>query len=72
MKAILEFDMTEPSEVREHFRHTKSLDITLALYAVSNLYYKYDEEEGVTADMVFEDIRAILDGHNIVFDEIIE
>jgi hypothetical protein len=35
-KAILEFDLTEPGDVNEHYRMVKSLDLVLFLWDFDN------------------------------------
>ena len=80
MKATFEFDMTEQGDVIEHKRHTKSLDMALALFKIKDeiramVKYAPDDmpkEEYEAWKEIQEKVRNILFSCNIDLDELLQ
>lgn len=74
MKAILEFNLTDPDDVTSHLRCIKATDMACALWEIRNLGKELGwlEEEGkLTAEAVMEKIFEHFDNHNINTDELL-
>jgi cell fate (sporulation/competence/biofilm development) regulator YmcA (YheA/YmcA/DUF963 family) len=79
-KAKLIYDLNESDDVMAHKRAVKSLDLALALWAITHNTKKSLEwsMEGKEMDkydaleMVFEKIHEIISEHNIDLDDLIE
>lgn len=66
MKAILEFDLSEPEEVEAHLRCIHAADMASALMEISNIWtrFKHREEE-LTGEEVLKIINQIIDESNL-------
>lgn len=71
MKAILEFDLSDPEDRMEHLRCIKSFNMSLAIWDIINkIKYKYREESTIPIEDLQYDIHSILDEYNINIEEI--
>lgn len=81
-KAILEFDLSNPDDLLEFKRVTKSLDLALALFDILQLRKKLTrrfENQDNSHNDVFDgiqeyadEINTILHDHGIIIDDILE
>jgi len=74
MKAILEFNLTDPDEARSHLRCIKSLDMACVLWELRNIRKELEwmEDEGeLSSEQVMSKIIEHFDNHNINADELI-
>lgn len=72
MKATFEFDLSDPEQVTEHYRMTRSIDMALALRQISDLWRKYKHDEELpTSEMVFNDIQEIMDDYYLNMENLI-
>jgi len=72
-KAILEYNLNEPDDVKAHIRAVKSLDMAIALWEINQFLRneaKYKDNE--IADKLREEIYGIMNDHNIDLDELID
>jgi hypothetical protein len=68
-KAIIEFDLNDPDDIKAHKRAIKSLDMALALWQISQI------RKGVKAELEFNPENQSLSKYEIVdlaFDKIFE
>ena len=78
-KAILKYDLTDNDDRLDHMRAVKSLDLALSLWQ-----FVYNTRKGIEhelefkdmtnyelLDKVYDEMRYILDRHNINIDELI-
>lgn len=76
MKAVLKFDCSDPEEEKALKRCMKSFDMASVLFEITyNLQkkFEYDEEmDDNTIVKIFDEIYNILDGHNILIDDLID
>ena len=73
MKAIIEFDLNEPDDVANHRRFTKSLDMAIALWYISQLrkdLEALEDRNDLNVESVIDKIYTILNDHNINIDEL--
>ena len=73
MKAILKFDLSDPDDVMDYYRHNKSLDMALCLNNISDLWrrWKHSEKEP-TSEEIFDAIRDIISENDINIDKLIQ
>ena len=80
MKAIFEFDMSDQDDRMAHLRHTKSLDMAMALWDIllnSKKGFQYKIEAGKyetqydLLDAVYEMIHEEMNSRNIDVEELI-
>lgn len=78
MKATLEFNLDEPSDVQAHLRAIKSIDLVLALHEIDEylrVELKYNEKlndaEQAALQRVRDEYYTILSSKNISVDELI-
>ena len=73
MKAILEFNLTDPDDNVAHLRCIKSTDMAIALWQIrmlrKELEWMEDTKE-LTTENVMSKIFEILDDHNVNTDEL--
>ncbi len=69
MKAILEFDLSNQEEKKEHYRCVKSLDMALALFEIQMNLRK---RSGENVDSIFEEIYKIINEYNINIEELVD
>ena len=73
MKAILEFDLNDPDDTRNHLRCIKALDMAVALWHIrmlrKDLEWMEDQKE-LTTENVMSKIFEILDDHNVNTEEL--
>ena len=73
MKAILEFNLTDPDDNVAHLRCIKSTDMAIALWQIrmlrKELEWMEDNKE-LTTENVMSKIFDILDDHNVNTDEL--
>lgn len=73
MKAILEFNLTDPDDNVAHLRCIKSTDMAIALWQIrmlrKELEWMEDNKE-LTTENVMSKIFEILDDHNVNTDEL--
>jgi len=73
MKAILEFNLTDPDDNVAHLRCIKSTDMAIALWQIrmlrKELEWMEDTKE-LTTENVMSKIFDILDDHNVNTDEL--
>ena len=68
MVSIIQFNLDDPDDRMAHLRATKSLELCLALWEVSQLKKKYEYREDMDWDTVekfFEDFFEILENQDI-------
>ena len=78
-KAILKYDLTDNDDRLDHMRAVKSFDLALSLWQIIYNTRKGIEHELEFKDMtnyelldrVYDEMRDILDRHNINIDELI-
>ena len=80
MKAILEYDLTDPDEARAHLRAVKSTNMAIVLFEMSaNTKRKIENRIDVldfktpqaALDAVFEEFHALMEEQGIVIDDLI-
>jgi len=80
MKATFEFDMNDPDDIVAHLRHTKSLDMALALWHIllnSKKGFEYDIEAGKfetqydLLDEIYVMMHEQMGDHNINIEELV-
>jgi hypothetical protein len=74
MKALLEFNLTDPDEARAHLRCIKALDMAFVLWELRNIRKELEwmEEQGeLSAEQVMQKILEHFDNHNVNADELI-
>ena len=73
MKAILEFNLTDPDDITSHLRCIKATDMAIALWQIrmlrKELEWMEDNKE-LTTENVMSKIFDILDDHNVNTDEL--
>jgi hypothetical protein len=73
MKAILEFDLNDPDDMRNHLRCIKATDMALALWHIRmmrrELEWMEDQKE-LTTENVMSKIFEFLDDNNVNTDEL--
>ncbi len=69
MKAILEFDLSNQEEKKEHFRCIKSSDMAGALFEIQMNLRK---RSGENVDAVFDEIYKIMDEYNLNIEELVD
>ena len=73
MKAILEFDLNDPDDTRNHLRCIKATDMALALWHIRmmrrELEWMEDQKE-LTTENVMSKIFEFLDDNNVNTDEL--
>ena len=73
MKAILEFDLNDPDDTRNHLRCIKATDMAIALWHIRmmrrDLEWMEDQKE-LTTENVMSKIFEILDDNNVNTDEL--
>ncbi len=69
MKAILEFDLSNREEKKEHFRCIKSSDMACALFQIQmNLRNRSGED----VESVFDEIYKIMNEFNLNIEELVD
>jgi hypothetical protein len=73
MKAVLKFDLSDPDDVMDYYRHNKSLDMALCLSSIADLWrrWKHAEKEP-TSEEVFEAIREIISDSDLDLNKLIQ
>lgn len=73
MKAILEFDLNDPDDIRNHLRCIKATDMALTLWHIrmmrKELEFMEDQKE-LTSENVMSKIFEFLDDNNVNIDEL--
>jgi len=64
MKAVLEFDLNNPDEIREHLRCVMSLDMAIALFEITHNMMR-EFEDNVDYDKICEKINELTFDINI-------
>lgn len=78
MKAILEYDLSNPEQQAEHYRAIMSLKMAIALHEVANLLrsrvkYGYDSQEVYDAlDSIREEFHDILRENDLILDNLLQ
>lgn len=74
MKAILEFDLSDPDDRREHLLCIKANDMSIALWDIEAFFreeLKYNEklteDQCKIIERIHKDILTIIDDHEINF-----
>lgn len=73
MKAILEFNLTDPDDNVAHLRCIKSTDMAIALWQIRMLRKELEwmeDNKQLTTENVMSKIFDILDDHNVNTDEL--
>ena len=73
MKAILEFNLTDPDDNIAHLRCIKSTDMAIALWQIRMLRKELEwmeDNKDLTTENVMSKIFEILDDHNVNTDEL--
>lgn len=73
MKAILEFNLTDPDDNVAHLRCIKSTDMAIALWQIRMLRKELEwmeDNKDLTTENVMSKIFEILDDHNVNTDEL--
>jgi hypothetical protein len=80
MKAILEFDLNDPDDIRSHMRCVKSQDMALVLWEVQYnlkkrceniLEHKEEMDRFEALELIFEELMELYNQHNISVDDLI-
>jgi hypothetical protein len=80
MKATLEFDLSEPDDIRAHLRCVKSQDMAIALWEIrynikkrcENILERKEEIDKYEAlEIIFEELMELYDQHSISIDDLI-
>jgi hypothetical protein len=82
MKAILEFDLNNPDDVKAHLRCTKSIDMALALWEIRNNLRKQcankiefglkpDATHYDVLDLIFSEVNEVFSEHNLIMEDLI-
>jgi len=77
MKAILEYDLTQPEEKAAHFRAIMSLEMAIALHDVANLlrakvkYGEHSEELDEELNSLHIQFYSILHQNNLNIDNLL-
>lgn len=71
MKAIWEFDLSNPQDIMEHRRMLKAADMSIVLFEITRNLQKRIQDKG-TVDSVFAAINELMETYNIDLEEIIE
>lgn len=80
MKAILEYDLTDPDEARAHLRAVKSTNMAIVLFEMSANVRRDIESRIDTSDIktpqealdaAFEEFHALMDEQGIMIDDLI-
>ncbi len=69
MKAILEFDLSNQEEKKEHFRCMKSSDVACALFEIKMNLRK---RSGENVEFIFDEIFKIMDEYNLNVEELVD
>ena len=77
MKAILEYDLTNPDDRMAHLRAIKSTDMAIILFQMTaNAYRKLEDdgESGYNQGIIetLEHLRDLMEEHSINLDELID
>ena len=78
MKAILEYDLSNPEQQAEHYRAIMSLKMAIAIHEVANLLrsrvkYGDDSQEVFDAlDSVREEFHQILHENGLILDNLLQ
>lgn len=81
MKAILKFDLSDPDQKQEHLRCVKALDIALALYDITGIMKKVEDNEdhygrAMTAkqlkDFISRSIIEVLEDNRINLEDLVQ
>jgi len=73
MKAILEFNLTDPDDNVAHLRCIKATDMAIALWQIRMLRKELEwmeDNKDLTTENVMSKIFEILDDHNVNTDEL--
>jgi hypothetical protein len=80
MKAILEFDLNDPDDIRAHMRCVKSQDMALTLWEIqynlkkrceNTLENKEDFDRFDALELIFEELMELYTHHNISVDDLV-
>ena len=71
MKATFEFDLNEPDERLDHYRHTKSEDMALCLFSIQQHLRNADKYEW-NVERLTTEIRNELEEYGINIDELVK
>lgn len=83
MKALLEFNLSDPDESMEHYRCVKSIDLALVLWELASsrkgieriIDAARDEDKNIDAydgaDLVYEKLHALMQEHGVFLDKMI-
>lgn len=82
MKAILEFDLTNPDDVKAHLRAVKSLSLAIAIWEIDYNFKKKLERQielwgdKCTPEMIintfFNEFYSLMEENNIKIDELVD
>lgn len=78
MKAILEYDLSNPEQQAEHYRAIMSLKMAIALHEVANMLrskvkYGDDSQEVYEAlDAIREEFHQILRENDLILDNLLQ
>jgi hypothetical protein len=74
MKATIEFNLTDPDDLRSHLRCIKALDMACVLWELRNMRKELEwmEVQGkLSSEQVMDKILEHFDNHNINADELV-
>jgi hypothetical protein len=80
MKAILEFDLNDPDDIRAHMRCVKALDMAIVLWELrynvkkrcENILERKEEIDKYEAlEIIFEELMEMYNHHNLSVDDLI-
>lgn len=74
MKAIIEFDLNEPDDIRNHLRCIKALDMACVLWEIRQLRKELEwmEDQGeLSSEQVMSKIMEHFDNHNVNIEELL-
>jgi hypothetical protein len=74
MKGILEFNLENFDERREHLRCVKSTDMALFIWELKHNFWRKwkHDESNFTLDNYKDELMELMESHNINIDELIE
>jgi hypothetical protein len=73
MKAILEFDLNEPDDIKNHLRCVKSTDMALVLWTIYHMRKELEwmeDQDKLSSIYVMDKILDAFNDHNVNIDEI--
>jgi hypothetical protein len=71
-KAIIEFDLNDPEDVKAHLRCVKSTSMAVTLWDIDQHLRNESRKEDNVAEKLREEIREIMSDNGINIDELLD